>query len=168
MRPTQSAEIKLGALPRTKVVIGRAVGVFDPDGSMLTKDKQVFVSIMGCGGHGDHDCSFSNSDVMTDLLRKNNLKHIWSLRSVTATGEGRMYMGDSAPVFHLSEQQQYTGLNQYRGKYSVAVSGIIVAVTGRRGKASKQNFAAQEFVLDTGVCVCVCVCVRSCVCVCVM
>ena len=39
----------------------------------------------------------------------NNLKHIWSLRSVTATGEGRMYMGDSAPVFHLSEQQQYTG-----------------------------------------------------------
>ena len=141
-------EIQFGNLPKKQVIIGRAKGVFDPDGAMLTKDDQVFVSVLGLAGHGGHDFSFSQSDALTDFLKGNSLQPVWSLRSVTATGEGRMYMGNIAK----KEGQHYTGLNQYHGKYLVVVKGVVVSGTGRRSKHSKQSFAATEFILDTGEC----------------
>ena len=128
INPIDNVEVKLGKLTKTNVIMGSAIGVFDPDRSMLSNDEQVFVSILGCGGHGNNACSFSDVDAITQIIEKNSLQNVWSLRSLSATQEGRMYIGASPQVFHAaSQRQQYTGLNQYNGKYIVVVSGLLVA-----------------------------------------
>ena len=143
-------EVQFGKLPTTKVTVGSAIGVFDPDRSMLSNDDQVFVSILGCGGHGNSDCAFSYDDAITQIIEKNSLQPIWSLRSLTATLEGRMYIGASPQIFRSSTKQQYTSLNQYKGKYIVVLSGFLVAGTGRRSHPAKQGLSPTEIILDTG------------------
>ena len=151
LQPDLGVSMTFGNVSPIKVTIGHAVGVFDPDGSMLTNNEQVFVSVFGIGAHGDHDCSFSQKDALIQLLDANSLPHIWSLRSLATTGEGRMYLGTSAPTFHIDEERQYTGLIQQNGKYSVVVSGLIVSGTSARSKPSKQRFSALECILDTSM-----------------
>ena len=150
VQPDAGVDITFGNVPKTKIMLGRAVGVFDPDGSMLTGGDQVFESVFGFGAHGGQDCSFSQKDAVTDILNSLHLPIIWSLRSVTATGEGRLYLGTSFPLFHISESQQYTGLIQYAGRYSTILSGLIVSSIGARTKSSTQKFTPLECVLDTG------------------
>ena len=146
----ENLNVKLGTLKRTKVAMGRAVGVFDPYRSMLTNDEQVFVSILGFGAHGNNDCSFSDKDTITQIIEKNSLHHAWSLRSVTATLEARMYIGASALVKPAAKTQEYTSLTQFNGKYIVVASGFLVTGTGRRSEPAQQRLSATEFILDTG------------------
>ena len=155
VHPDTDAEISFGNVPKTKVNLGRAVGIFDPRGTMISATSQVFTSVFGFGSRGDHDCSFSQNNAISDILSSHSLPPIWSLRSVTATGAGRLYLGTSSvPMLH--ESQQYTSVTQSAGHYSAILSGLAGSGTRARSKSSKQQFSAFECVLDTGVCLVPC------------
>ena len=152
VHPDVGVDISFGNVPKTKVTLGRAIGIFDPRGSVLTTSRSSSQSLFGFGLHGDHDCSFSQNDALSDILSSQQLPRIWSLRSVTATSAGRLYLGTNAAVFHNRESRQYTLATQSAGRYSVSLSGISMFGTRARSKSSKQRISALKCVLDTGAC----------------
>lgn len=140
--PQTERTLTFGPLPPTAVTIGDAIGVFDPDKTM-TNDNRGYANIWGLGTHGGKDCSFSATDALSDLFRQHSLPHIWSLRSVSSTGEARMYLGARLGASHT-----HTTMLERDGRYIVSVSGLAVTDSGKSG--AEKSFLAAKFVLDTG------------------
>ena len=143
-------KLTLGSASANGVTVGIGKVVFD-SGEMQTKDKLGLRSIWGVGGGGGH-CAFAQKDALQDFLAANKLPYIWSLRSVLGTKQARMYLGQSAPEFRLSEKLgQYTSMTQYDGRYLVQLGGFIVKPTSRRGTPATQKLhRTVEVTIDSG------------------
>ena len=115
-------------LSRKKVQVsyGAATAVFDYDGSMYDSKTGKYTNILGLGSHGEKTCTATHRDLLSDYTKAAKLSTMFSLRSVSSTGAGRLYIGGSEGAWDQVSTSTPLVISQH-GHYILHLSGFEIS-----------------------------------------
>ena len=130
-----------------KVSYGRAGAVFDYDGSMYDSNTGKYTNILGLGSHGGQTCTATRRDLLSDYTKAAKVPTMFSLRSVSSTGAGRLYIGGSEDAWDGVRTAPLVVNNH--GQYVLHLSGFEVS-SGRSKSQPVKLSKSFRVILDSG------------------
>jgi len=131
-----------------QVSYGTAISVFDYDGSMYDSKTGKYTNILGLGSHAEKACTATDRDLLSDYTKAAQLPTVFSLRSVSSTGAGRLYIGGSEDAW--DEVKTYAPLViDEHGHYMLHLSGFEIS-SGQSTSQTVTLSKSTRVILDSG------------------
>ena len=131
-----------------KVSYGRVVAVFDYDGSMYDSNTGKYTNILGLGSHGGQTCTATRRDLLSDYTKAAKVPTMFSLRSVSSTGAGRLYIGGSEDAWDGVSTSAPLVVDNH-GHYVLHLSGFEIS-SGRSKSQPVKLSKSFRVILDSG------------------
>ena len=132
-----------------KVSYGHARLVYDFDGSMYDGKTGKYTNILGLGSHGGKTCTASHRDLLSDYIEAAQLHKMFSLRSASSTGAGRLYIGGSEDTWKAVGTSAPLVVDE-KGHYVLHLSGFDISSSGQSKTQSVKLPKSSEVILDSG------------------